>query len=102
MKLSKFFKCSCIDGFTGDFCEFKIKQDHMLLIGVRYWSNQYYSEEESLLFNASGRLMGKINNIIEEIYPSCATILNGEAVLFSQISRGYSYVSQVNSEKFKK
>ena len=74
VKLSKIFECSCADGFTGDFCEFKIEQDHLLFI----------YRETPLVFNAGGRLI-KENLIMDEqveVYGSCSTMLNGEAIIF--------------------
>ena len=46
MKPCKIFECSCADGFTGDFCEFKTEQDHLLFV----------HENDALIFNADGRL----------------------------------------------
>ena len=34
MKLWKTFECSCMNGFTGDFCEFKTEHDHLLFVGT--------------------------------------------------------------------
>ena len=74
MKLRKIFECSCFDGFTGDFCEFKTEQDHLLFVyGVI-----------PLVFNADGRLIEE-NAVIDEqadAYGSCSTMLNGEAIIF--------------------
>ena len=70
----------------------------MLLIGFSYFNNETFPEGDSLLLNAYGRPMGKII-INEEISNSCATVLNGEAVLFSEYSESWSVdniVSQVS------
>ena len=74
MKPDKIFKCSCADGFTGDFCEFKTKQDHLLFI----------HEKTPLVFNADGRLIEKSAVLDEqaEVRGSCSTMLNGEAIIF--------------------
>ena len=74
MKPAKIFECSCADGFTGDFCEFKTEQDHLLFM------DQWYP----LVFNADGRLMEE-NAVIDQqtgAYWSCSTMLNGEAIIF--------------------
>jgi len=74
MKPAKIFECSCADGFTGDFCEFKTEQDHLLFI----------YRETPLVFNADGRLIEE-NAVIDEqsgAFFSCSTMLNGEAIIF--------------------
>ena len=74
MKPCKIFECSCADGFTGDFCEFKTEQDHLLFI----------FENDPLVFNGDGRLIEE-NAVIDQqasIYQSCSTMLNGEAIIF--------------------
>ena len=63
-----------MDGFTGDFCEFKTEQDHLLFV----------YEKSPLVFDANGRLI-EANAIIDEqayAYRSCSTMLNGEAIIF--------------------
>ena len=73
MKPDKIFECSCADGFTGDFCQFKTEQDHLLFV----WDN------DPFVFNADGRLIE--NAVIDEqagAYGSCSTMLNGEAIIF--------------------
>ena len=75
MKPEKIFECSCVDGFTGEFCEFKTEQDHLLFI------DEFI---QSLLFNGNGKLIDE-NAVIEDgidVYRSCSTMLNGEAVIF--------------------
>ena len=74
MEPDKIFKCSCADGFTGDFCEFKTEQDHLLFVYL----------ETPLVFNADGRLIEE-NAVIDQqvnVYVSCSTMLNGEAIIF--------------------
>ena len=81
MKLRKIFECSCTDGFTGDFCEFKIEQDHLLFV----------HEESPFVFNADGRLIEE-NAIIDEragADGSCSTMLNGEAVIIGSSDSRY-------------
>ena len=78
MKPDKIFECSCTDGFTGDFCEFKTEQDHLLFV----------HRETPLVFNADGILIEE-NAVIDgqvDVYASCSTMLNGEAIIFG----GYS------------
>ena len=74
LKLKKVFECSCIDGFTGDFCEFKTEQDHLLFV----------HEKTPLVFNADGRLIEEIAVIDQQVefFGSCSTMLNGEAIIF--------------------
>ena len=63
-----------MDGFTGDFCEFKTEQDHLLFV----------HDKTPLIFNAEGRLIEE-NAVIDEqtdAFGSCSTMLNGEAIIF--------------------
>ena len=49
MKFGKIFECSCVDGFTGDFCEFKTEQNQLLYINRGY----------DLFFNDQGQRIEK-------------------------------------------
>ena len=73
MKPEKIFECSCVDGFTGEFCEFKTEQDHILVFD---WNNP-------LVFNGNGKLIDENAVIEDEVYVrgSCSTMLNGETVI---------------------
>ena len=74
IKPDQIFECSCADGFTGDFCEFKTEQDHLLFV----------HRTTPLVFNADGRLIEE-NVVIEQqasASGSCSTMLNGEAIIF--------------------
>ena len=73
IKPDKIFECSCADGFTGDFCEFKTEQDHLLFVHRR----------TPLVFNADGRLIEENARIDNQAgaYLSCSTMLNGEAII---------------------
>ena len=74
LKHKQVFECSCIDGYTGDFCEFKTEQDHLLFV----------HEETPLVFNADGGLIEE-NAVIDQqvdVWGSCSTMLNGEAIIF--------------------
>ena len=53
MKPCKSFECSCADGFTGDFCEFKTDQDHLLFV-YHKWPGEW---KNYLVFNADGKLI---------------------------------------------
>ena len=81
MKPDKIFECSCTDGFTGDFCEFKAEQDHLLFV----------RRKTPLVFNADGRLIEE-NAVIDqqvEAYGSCSTMLNGEAIIFGGLDSNF-------------
>ena len=76
-----------MDGFTGDFCEFKTEQDHLLFV----------HEESPFVFNADGRLIEE-NAVFDgqvEVYSSCSTMLNGEAIIFGH-SWDDNYARQVH------
>ena len=62
-----------MDGFTGEFCEFKTEQDHLLFI----------DGFNPLVFNGNGKLMDENAEIEDKINVrgSCSTMLNGEAVI---------------------
>ena len=88
LKLKKVFECSCTDGFTGDFCEFKTEQDHLLFI----------HENTPLVFNADGRLIEE-NAVIDkqvEDDGSCSTMLNGEAIIFGSSDWNLNTYRQVH------
>ena len=74
---SMILKCSCVEGFTGDFCQFKTGQDHLLFVTT-------VLNRTELLFNGSGRLIGDRAVVDEQIaaYGSCSTVFNGEAIIF--------------------
>ena len=78
MKLIKVFECSCIDGYTGDFCEFKTERDHLLFVSENDLLKMIFS------FNANGSLIDESPVIDGQVgvYRSCSTILNGEAIIF--------------------
>ena len=73
MKPSKIFECFCADGFTGDFCEFKFEQDHLL----------YVSGDVQFMIRADGKLIEE--KVVDDpqvyVFQSCSTMLNGEAVI---------------------
>ena len=94
IKPHKIFECSCADGFTGDFCEFKTEQDHLLFINELWNGSEYIYIP--LLFNADGRLIEE-NAVIDEqagAQGSCSTMLNGEAIIFG--GRYFDIRRQVN------
>ena len=83
MKPDKIAECSCANGFTGDFCQFKTEQDHLLFVS-RYFNGSDFINKPPLVFNADGTLI-QGNAVIEQqagAYGSCSTMLNGEAVIF--------------------
>ena len=83
MKLPKIFECACSTGFTGDFCEFKVEQDHLLFVGttVNDFDNTF---KDKLVFNGDGKLIGESASIGENsgAYRSCSTIFHGETIIF--------------------
>jgi len=74
MKPSKNSECSCIDGYTGDFCEFKTEQNHLIFV----------HQETLSVFDADGNLIEE-NAVIEgqvDVEGSCSVMLNGEPIIF--------------------
>ena len=80
MKPDKIFECSCADGFTGHFCQFKTEQDHLLFMS-RDWNG---INKPPLVFNGDGRLIEENAGIEKQAgaYGSCSTMMNGEAIIF--------------------
>ena len=72
MKSVKIFECSCVDGFTGDFCEFKTEQNQLL----------YLRDSNGLLLNDEGHLYESLYFDHEVDADSCFTMLNGEGIIF--------------------
>ena len=74
VKPLKIFECSCANGFTGDFCEFKTEQNQLL----------YKTYYHSLFVNDKGQRIEKrfTSDQNARVYSSCFTMLNGEAVIF--------------------
>ena len=67
-----------MDGYVGDFCEFKTEQDHLLFISGNI------GDDIQLVFNANGKLIGE-GAVVDggaTVYGSCSTIFNGEAIIF--------------------
>ena len=84
IKPDKIFECVCPDGFTGEFCEFKTEQDHLLFVSAE-WNGNEMINNSLLVFNASGTLIEEsVVSIGEQAgaYLSCSTMLNGEAIIF--------------------
>ena len=81
MKPDKIFECSCADGLTGDFCEFKTEQDHLLFVST-YRNGSEFINNPPMVFNADGRLIEENAVIDGQVYMSCSTMLNGEAIIF--------------------
>ena len=66
-----------MDGFTGDFCEFRTEQDHLFFVSTKLNRIQF-------VFNSNGRLIEERVVVDGQIsaYGSCSTVLNGEAIIF--------------------
>ena len=84
-----FVLCSCVEGFTGDFCEFKTEQDHLLFVTAKICDYQNlslptYKSRTQFVFNSNGKLIGE-KAVVDEVispYGSCSTVFNGEAIIF--------------------
>ena len=63
-----------MNGFTGDFCEFKTEQDTLL----------FFDDYNQFVFAVNGRLIQNYTAIDNAVsgFGSCSTMLNGEAVIF--------------------
>ena len=74
MKVVKIFECLCKNNFTGDFCEFKTEQNQLL-----YFNNEYMNA-----FDGDGLVLKASPNFDVDVGSdySCATMLNGEVVIF--------------------
>ena len=85
MKPHKIVECSCVDGFTGEFCEFKTEQDNLLLL-VPNESWKYCSPDVTIpkIFNDDGKLIERtvVNQHEITFDRTCSTMLNGEAIIF--------------------
>ena len=77
MKLYQISECSCIDGFTGNFCEWKIPQNEPKNL-------LFITERHLYVFGTDGKLIGKSDIIDKQAgaYFSCSTMMNGEAFIF--------------------
>ena len=73
ISLLKSFKCQCATGFLGVFCETIVDQNQFLFL----------HENSQLLFDRNGQLNSnaKLDEGIE-VFGSCSTFLNGEALIF--------------------
>ena len=74
MEPVKLFECSCLNGFTGDFCEFKTDQNELL----------YLETNNAFVFNDLGQPIKESLTLDYDVGASfsCSTMLNGEAVVF--------------------
>ena len=74
VKPVQIFECSCADGFTGDFCEYKTEQKTLL----------YLNDDDYLFFNDEGQRIETSFTFDDNAHvsSSCFTMLNGEAVIF--------------------
>ena len=85
-----------MDGFTGDFCEFKTGEDHILAI-TSSGNIDYPIITIDFIFNAAGERIRKKFNVDDQsgAYGSCSTMLNGEAFIFG----GYDFNNQMNMDQ---
>ena len=102
MKPDKIFECSCADGFTGDFCEFKTEQDHLLYLNTESTIDYKLNIQGPIqfIYNAAERLIEESAVIDDQaiVYQSCSTMLNGEALIFGGYGiQGYDALRQVIS-----
>ena len=70
-EIIKSLNCSCTPEFTGVFCEYKKETDHLLFLHGK----------QTILYNEKGILTSTDNENIE-VYGSCSTMLNGQAIIF--------------------
>ena len=84
MKSVKIFECSCANGFTGDFCEFKTEQNELLYVGFGAFSLSDGFSFNGIVVNEEGKLKRDSIPIDNRVFAigSCFTMLNGEAVIF--------------------
>jgi len=86
------FECSCVDGFTGSFCEHKNESNHLLYLNTN-------GQDLSLIFNENGNTIDTGFTIGENAYAdqSCSTVLNGEAIIFGGLwGQYYRQISVVS------
>ena len=91
--MKKYNKCSCTQGFTGQFCEQKEELNNLLFVKL----------EKTLIFDADGNII-QDNVYIESnlsIQRACSTILNGEATIFGGSTYGVDNSRQVRIMKIK-
>ena len=73
VKPVKRFECSCANGFTGDFCEFKAEQNRLLYL---VFNVGYVLTDDVQFIQKSLTFDGNVG-----AYDSCFTMLNGETVI---------------------
>ena len=90
VKPVQIFECSCADGFTGDFCEYKTEQKTLL----------YLNDDDYLFFNDEGQRIERSFTFNDSayVYGSCSTMLNGEAVIFG--GHFYNTIRQVTNSSW--
>ena len=102
MKPYKTFQCSCIDGFTGDFCEFKTEQDHLLYLNSESITDHKLNIQGPIqfIYNAVGKLIEESVVIDNQafVHQSCSTMLNGEALIFGGVNRNINRQSEVGQQ----
>ena len=77
-------ECSCIQGFTGKFCEYSEKAQNIFFI----------QGNQTLLFTEEGSVIGKTSSILDDnidFIDSCSIMLNGQTIIFG----GSKYEKQV-------
>ena len=95
-----------MDGFTGEFCEFKTEQDNLLLL-VPNESWTYCSPDVTIpkIFNDDGKLIERtvVNQHEITFDQTCSTMLNGEAIIFGtvySVQTGDCYHEQMVRSKY--
>ena len=101
METSKILECSCLRGFTGDFCEFKTEEDHLLFVSRADEYSDILPYE--FIFNADGRLIqeNSVDDELSAVVETCSTMFNGEAVIFGgewepSGTNGYSWRTTIS------
>ena len=88
LKPLKTFECSCIDDFTGDFCEFKTEQNLLFFL---YKSNGLVLNDDGLITQESVTFEDN-----SYAFESCFTMLNGEAIIFGGWDNNWQAVQVTN------
>ena len=76
------FECLCVDGFTGDFCEFKAEQNQLFYMYASFEDRFFVAN--GFVANVEGQLISESITFDDNVEGDgfCFTMLNGKAVIF--------------------